>query len=202
MTPQIILSDYWKKILANVAKGGIGAVLVVLVWGYTELRDQNRLDYNYQIERAEVREAAYQATISTQSKELKALQKGFAFLSSARRSSPLPEWAKFSTGHYNYKNRAFDLSLAIPNGINPDSILFRTDLEIWPDKDLARTYRENDLKVLTEDRVIYNIEYSRMGDKIIAWHSWKYPLKDQFNNTTGVGGIAVRDDQISEPQLK
>jgi hypothetical protein len=72
--------QYLKPILSNLAKGGIGAVLVVLVWAYTNWRGENRLDFQYQLEKAESRETAYLATIDSQAKELKALEKGFYFL--------------------------------------------------------------------------------------------------------------------------
>lgn len=190
-----------KQILSNLAKGGVGAVLVIMLWAWQSWRGENRLDYQYQLQKAENREAAYLATINSQAKELKALEKGFYFLSSSRRQSPLPEWSKGVGGHYQWKNEAFDSWLVIPNGIHVDSILFRTDMEIWSDKDLALTYRENDLKVMKENRVIHALEYARISDKIVAWHSWKFPIRDAQNRVIGVGGVAVQESEITEPKL-
>ncbi|MTB53932.1 PAS domain-containing protein [Lewinella sp. W8] len=187
-----------KQILDYIAKGGIGALAVVALWAWQSWRGENRLDYQYQLERAETREAAYLETIENQSREITALQKGFYFLSASRRESPLPEWAKVLTGHYQWKNDAFDKWVAMPAGVNPDSILFRTDLEIWEDKDLADSYRQNDLKVIQQNRVIHSVEYARIGGEIIAWHSWKYPIHDATNQVIGVGGVAVREDAINE----
>jgi hypothetical protein len=194
-----ITAQLQKQILSWVAKGGVGGILVLLLWGYSNLRDHNRLDFQYQLEKAEARETAYLSTINSQ--ELKALEKGFYFLSSSRRQSPLPEWAKGASGHYQWKNEAFDKWLLIPNGINVDSVIFHTDMEIWADKDLAKTYRENDLKVLREERVIHAIEYARINDEIVAWHAWKFPIRNALNKVIGVGGIAVQQREITDPNF-
>jgi hypothetical protein len=192
------ISKIPKQILDYVAKGGVGALAVIAIWAYQSSRGENRLDYQYQLERAETREEAYLETIETLSSENKALQKGFYFLSASRRESPLPEWSKMLTGHYQWKNDAFDKWVAMPAGVNPDSILFRTDLEIWADKELAESYRQNDLKVIQQNRVIHSVEYARIGTEIIAWHSWKYPIRDAAQQMIGVGGIAVREDAINQ----
>ncbi|MEM9929093.1 MAG: PAS domain-containing protein [Bacteroidota bacterium] len=192
-----IPKDILKPLLSNLAKGGAGALLVILVWAWQSWKQENRLDYNYQLERYEVREAAYLETIESQASELKALQKGFYFLSSSRRQSPLPEWAKAVSGHFQWKNEAFDRWLLLPNNISPDSVLFRTDLEVWPDKDLARSYRQNDLQVIQENRVVHTIEHVRIGAEIAAWHTWKYPLHNAMGSVIGVGGVAVRDDELT-----
>jgi hypothetical protein len=187
---------YLKPFLTNIAKGGIGAVLVVSVWGYTSWRGENRLDYQYQLEKMERREATYLRTIQQQAGELKDLQDGFYILSSSRRQSPLPEWSKGVGGHYMWRNQAFDDWFLIPNGVSPDSILFRTDEEIWKNPDLAKTYRNNDLQVMRENRVIHSVEYIPVGSEVITWHSWKYPLKNGQYETIGVGGIAVSSNKF------
>lgn len=190
-----------KPYLGKLAAGSVGATLMVLVYGVIALRGEDRLDYQYQLERAETREAAYLTTIETQSKELKALEKGFYFLSSSRRQSPLPEWAKGLSGYYQWKNKAFDNWLLIPNGIDVDSVLFRSDLEIWANKDLARSYREGDMEVIRENRVIHSVAYAPEGDQIVAWHVWKYPIRNAQNHVIGVGGVAVQEREITKPNL-
>lgn len=184
--------------LKNIAKGGIGAILMVIIWGITEMRGLDRLDYQYQLEKSEKREAAYLATIESQSTDLKVLQDGFYFLSASRRQSPLPEWSKTVSGHYMWRNQAFDDWLLTPNGISTDSLIFRTDEEVWGDPDLAKSYREHDLQVMRENRVMHQVEYARVGGRVIAWHSWKYPLKNGAYETIGVGGVAVREDAVCE----
>lgn len=188
-----------KPYLGRLAAGSIGATLMVVVYALIAWRGEDRLDYQYQLERAETREAAYLSTIESQGKELKALQEGFYFLSSSRRQSPLPEWSKGLAGSYQWKNKAFETWLLIPNGINVDSVLFRTDMEIWADKALAKSYREGDLKVMRENRVVHSVEYAPEGDKIIAWHVWKYPIRNAINQIIGVGGVAVQERDIKEP---
>jgi hypothetical protein len=75
-------------------------------------------------------------------------------------------------------------------------------MEIWTDKDLARTYRDNDLRVMRENRVIHSVEYARVGDQVVAWHSWKFPIRNAQNHVIGVGGVAVQDRQIKDPNFQ
>lgn len=185
-----------KPYMGKLAAGSVGATLMVLIWGIIAWRGEDRLDFQYQLERAEIRETAYLTTIENQSSELRALEKGFYFLSSSRRESPLPEWAKGLSGHYQWKNEAFDSWLLIPNGIDVDSVIFRTDMEIWANKDLARSYREGDLQVMKENRVIHSVAYAPEGDQVVAWHVWKYPIRNAQNHTIGVGGVAVQEREI------
>ncbi len=74
--------------------------------------------------------------------------------------------------------------------IKPDEMRGKTDYDFFP-ADVASAFRENDLRVIRENRVIEMEESVPLGDGIHTYISVKFPLKDMNGKVYGVGGVST-----------
>lgn len=100
--------------------------------------------------------------------------------------SPAIAWMKDSDGRYVYLNQ----TLLDRYGIQLSDWLGKNDLEIWPEP-IARQFRDNDARVLNENRTIQISETDQESDgKSTTWWVFKFPFVDAHQRRY-VGGIGV-----------
>ena len=87
--------------------------------------------------------------------------------------------------------------------ISPEAIIGKSDDEVFP-ADLARAFRENDLKVLAAGEPLVLEEIAPHDDGQHHYISVKFPLYDASGRPTAVGGIAtdITDRKCAEEDLR
>ncbi len=101
-------------------------------------------------------------------------------------NSPTVAFMKDEQGRYVYINelfeRLFNIKLA--------SCLGKTDFDLWP-YEIALQFRENDTRVLTEDKTVEIVETVPAPDGCLRhWLSFKFPCKD-ISGRRLLGGVVV-----------
>jgi len=101
-------------------------------------------------------------------------------------NSPAIAWAKDEQGRIVYFNKAyedrFQIRLAEWRG--------KTDCDLWP-VEIARQFRETDIKVLASGVPVAALQDSQMADgRHASWMSVKFPYRDRYGNHY-VGGIGI-----------
>ncbi|KAB8316775.1 diguanylate cyclase [Tolypothrix campylonemoides VB511288] len=101
-------------------------------------------------------------------------------------NSPAVAFIKDEQGRFVYINepfeRCFNIKLA--------NLLGKTDFDVWP-SEIALQFRENDTRVLTEDRTVEMVETVPALDGCLHyWLSFKFPIKDVSGQRL-LGGVAV-----------
>jgi PAS domain S-box-containing protein len=108
-------------------------------------------------------------------------------------------WMKDTEGRYVYFSQSFERRFGTQCG----EWLGKTDFELWP-RELAETYRANDLRVLKTNCVLEEVEEAQNLDGTRSWWlSHKFPFIDTSGNLH-VGGLAVEitDRKRTEKQLQ
>ena len=113
-------------------------------------------------------------------------------LTSTRGNEPIIAWAKDRDGNYIEFNRAFEDKILIPQGLDPDQVLYHNDLEIWEDSSLAKIYRMHDREVMRTRRLHEYREFLEFDGHRIPFISAKYPLFIG-NRVMGTAGQAYED---------
>ncbi|HAO19443.1 MAG TPA: hypothetical protein DCQ37_02445, partial [Desulfobacteraceae bacterium] len=99
-------------------------------------------------------------------------------------NSPSPAWMKDEQGHAVYMNRACEKVL----GLEIDQYLGKTDADIYP-PEIAKKFRENDLKVLESNQAVETVEESlTMDGRIVFGWVFKFPFTDMHGKRF-VGGM-------------
>ena len=101
-------------------------------------------------------------------------------------NSPAVAFMKDSKGRFVYVNepfeRCFNLKLA--------DLLGKTDFDVWP-SEIALQFRENDTRVLTEDKTVEIVETVPAPDGCLRhWLSFKFPCLD-ISGRRLLGGVAI-----------
>lgn len=100
--------------------------------------------------------------------------------------SPAAAWMKDADGRYVYVSRRYEELV----GCRQQEWLGKTDFDLWPE-DAARQFRQNDLAVLTGDRVVDAIETAARPDGSASfWWVFKFPFTDSCGRRY-VGGVGV-----------
>jgi PAS domain S-box-containing protein len=101
-------------------------------------------------------------------------------------NSPAIAFIKDEEGHYVFANKFLEKSFIYLL----DDWMGKTDFEIWPEE-VARQFRQNDLTVMSTNRVMETIETTIDPDgKINFYIMFKFPLTDSQGGRL-VGGIGV-----------
>ena len=108
-------------------------------------------------------------------------------------------YVKDLDGRYLLVNRHYEKS----TGITREELLGKTDADIFP-SEIAKSFRENDLKVINSGQVQESEEILETSDGAHYFISVKFPLKDETNDAVfGICGISydITDRKNTELQL-
>lgn len=100
-------------------------------------------------------------------------------------NNPAIVWIKHADGRLEYINKMFEKRF----GIGVQDWKNKTDEEIWPTH-IAKALRENDLQVLTSEKIIVLEEQVIDADQHeTIWHVTKFPIQDEKGNrfVAGIG---------------
>jgi len=106
---------------------------------------------------------------------------------------------KDPAGRYTYISGASSALF----GLEPESILSKTDDEIWP-PERAREYRKNDETVYQHLKRFEGIEVIPLNGDLHSWLIYKFPIVERATQAVFLGGVGVdiTDRQRSEDQLR
>lgn len=104
---------------------------------------------------------------------------------------PLPAWAKDLNGKMIWINAEYSLRF----GIKPSEYEGRDDYEVWP-LAIAEKFRRHDLQIIKTGLTTKFTEevpetWGEDSSPIRKWTVWKFPIYDNNNNLTAIGGIAA-----------
>lgn len=123
---------------------------------------------------------------------LENLTKAHNSLRASNYSIPVPHWTKDRQGKYLDFNYAFERQLLLKAGVNPDSVIGRTDFEIFGKNVITEKWHENDEIVVQERRqVVADEKFQRAGGTIEMWRVYKDPFQ-VGRSVAGTTGIAFR----------
>lgn len=161
------------------------ALAFVIQWRTEDRIDHQDIIRDLRIEVKELREE-----VAELRKINSHMSSRLSVLSAGQYELPIPMWLKDRMGRYVSINKAFESQLLIPNGIDPESVIGKMDIEIWPDSNLARSYRALDIEVIRTRSVISRREAAIIDGNKVLYQAWKYPyfLGQQL---IGVGGVAM-----------
>lgn len=114
------------------------------------------------------------------------LQESEQRFSSFMKHLPGAAFMKDSTGRYVFANESFAREFA--DGV--DSVLGRTDDELWP-AERAAVLTRNDREVLRTGRIVSGIEEVAQGEVTRYWLVHKFPVPVPDRRKTLLGGIAL-----------
>jgi len=191
ISPKINLTG-WPAVIAIIA---VAFITSLVTYGLSS-RDKDAIDYqtmmsrmDRSIDKLEKKVDELSVQNARQSRELAVLKAGFY-------DDPTIRWIKQKDGKYLYVNKTFIDVLLIPLGVDPDSIIGRTDAEIFagPNLKYARIYRKDDLKVIQTGKRLDKYDHMVFqGDKV-KFKTIKYPYyaPGSFRRTIlGVAGVAI-----------
>ena len=114
-------------------------------------------------------------------------------------NSPATAWAKDEAGRYVYVSPAYERQLGVRRG----DLVGTTDCELWP-PEVASEFRENDLTVMRDGKLVQVIETSRTVDGTEHWwYASKFPFRDAQGHTyVGGIGVDVTDRVVAEEGLR
>jgi diguanylate cyclase (GGDEF)-like protein/PAS domain S-box-containing protein len=99
------------------------------------------------------------------------------------KNGPSAMFVKDSAGRYLHVNERFTREFGLP----VDSVLGRTDFEIFP-PDLAQALRANDTLVLRQGKTLEFKHQRQNGDRCHTNRICKFPIYDDSRKTIGIGG--------------
>lgn len=127
-----------------------------------------------------------QAEIADRKRMETALSEREAITGAFLDNSATVAWMKDEEGRHVYVSPSFERRFHV----RLDDWRGKTDFELWP-HDIAKEFRENDLAVLKENRVIEVVEQAHEPDgKQSWWLSHKFPYQDASGKRY-VGGLGV-----------
>ena len=95
-------------------------------------------------------------------------------------------WIKDEQARYLRVNRAFHLNYSLPH---PADAVGLTDFDLSPPY-LARQFFEDDVRVLSGQRIIGRIELVGRFDQVTRWfRTTKVPVRDHKGNIAGTAGV-------------
>ena len=114
-------------------------------------------------------------------------------------NSPAIAWAKDEAGRYVYLSKACENRF----GIRLKDCRGKTDFDLWP-QDIAREFRENDLKVLASGQTTEVIEENINPDGSSSyWWNFKFPFSDVAGGRyVGGVGVDITERQRAEEALR
>ncbi len=127
-----------------------------------------------------------EATIAENARLTASLQRSDDLFRAFMNHGPFISYIKDAEGRFVFYNQ----QLAKQFGVNADAWIGHTDADFFPEE-MARAYREHDLKVLAGDRAIEFEEVTPgKEDEILHWHSYKFPFR-QSDGQLMLAGISV-----------
>jgi two-component system, sensor histidine kinase and response regulator len=129
----------------------------------------------------------------------KILSEQNAFVSELIENANSIIYVKDLDGHYLLVNRHYEKS----TGITREELMGKTDADVFP-SEIAKSFRENDLKVITSGEVVEYEEILDTSEGIRYFLSVKFLLKDETNGVAfGICGISydITDRKNAELQL-
>jgi PAS domain S-box-containing protein len=114
-------------------------------------------------------------------------------------SSATVAWMKDAEGRHVYISPSFERRF----NVRLEDWRGRTDFELWP-RDIAERFRENDVVVLKENRVIEVVEQAQEADGGRSWWlSHKFPFRDASGKQyVGGLGVDITDRKRAEEALR
>lgn len=151
-------------------------------------RAQTELERRVAVRTAELTRAneLLQAEITERKRMEETVKEREAITGAFLDNSATVAWMKDEEGRYVYVSPSFERRFHA----HLDDWRRKTDFELWP-QDVAMEFRENDLAVLKENRVIEVVEQAHEPDGQRSWWlSHKFPYRDTSGKRY-VGGLAV-----------
>lgn len=103
-------------------------------------------------------------------------------------NSPTIAWIKNEQGEYVYLSRTFEQRFRV----RMEDWYGKTDMELWPEEEMARRFRENDLAMMASNRPIEVIEEAANPDGTKAlWLNCKFPIVSGTTGQRFVAGIGL-----------
>jgi PAS domain S-box-containing protein len=108
-------------------------------------------------------------------------------------------WMKDAEGRYVYLSPNFERRF----GVRFEDLQGKNDFDLWP-QDVAQRFRDNDLQVLRQNRVIEVVEEARDPDGANSWWlSHKFPYRDASGRWyVGGLGVEITDRKRAEEELQ
>jgi hypothetical protein len=147
-------------------------------------------------ERLRKREQELEKRVEEMERRVNDLSNKLQLMESAHQDLPLPQWLKDKDGTMLALNNAYEQVFLIPNNMERDDYVGRTDKEIWG-KEIGAEYQYYDKRALSTRRPVHSIETVKMGDRTTKWQVYKYP-RYAGNALIGVGGLAIQEIAIKE----
>lgn len=158
----------------------------------------------YLIQRQKLKSSDMHAVVKLQQAELKetrkenklindrleSINRRLEVLQASRFQSSVPQWVKDKKGRLIYANAAYINQFLEPLGLKYEDVEDKTDLQIWPSKELARMYRDNDRKVMREGRGFYFVNKMKFADHTVNYKAHIDPFFIS-GKVAGVIGLAV-----------
>lgn len=120
------------------------------------------------------------------------------FIKNILDNSPSVIYAKDTQGKYITVNKRYEQLFKITN----EKIVGKTDYNIFP-KEMADAFKENDQKVIKNNKVLMLEEQAPHDDGVHTYISVKFPLHSKEGGLIGVGGIStdITDRKKTETKL-
>lgn len=108
-------------------------------------------------------------------------------------------WMKDADGRYVYLSSNCERRF----GFRFEDWQGKTDFELWP-SDVARRFRDNDLLVLQQNRVIEVVEEAQDSDGVLSsWLSHRFPYQDASGRRyVGGLGVEITERKRAEEELR
>lgn len=132
-------------------------------------------------------------------RKLRTIQPIYRHLKHLINSIPELTWVKDTQSRFLFVNTQFSKAFSLPK----KDIIGKTDFDLCSDPEQAQAYVEDDLKTLTEGKILHCEEAITALDRTAGWsETIKVPIFDKNKHIIGTAGMARDISQRKQAELK